>query len=77
MPVDLSASVRRQCNCCTFLISALGCIWFAVGLGLIIYSANLGHELAACQVGELLSWSTRASETRRKHSVCTKSKVTC
>jgi hypothetical protein len=29
------------------MIGAFGLMWFAVGLGLVVYGANLGHELAA------------------------------
>jgi hypothetical protein len=55
MPTAAPISVRRHCSYVTFLIGAFGMIWFAVGLGLIVYGVNLGHELAACQVSDTTS----------------------
>jgi hypothetical protein len=50
MHTTIPALVRRHCNCLIFMIGAFGMTCFAVGLGLSVYSVNLGHELSACQV---------------------------
>jgi hypothetical protein len=50
IPTIAPTSVYRHCSYVTFMIGAFGLMWFAVGLGLVAYGANLGHELAACQV---------------------------